>query len=213
MLMGAMLFFWISAAFMVGGILFFLMPLVGGHKRFAVGFALCLPLVAVGVYSLIGSPHMRDMPFAQRIAAQPETLPAEAVLVLLEEAIRKNPQDIQGWRLLARAQQSMGDFIKASDSWRALIARDDNDAEALGNLAQCLIEREEGLISDEAFDLLERAFTLDATDNATRYFLGLAYAQQQDTKNAISIWRALLAELAADHPLAQELKQRLAALE
>ena len=69
-----------------------------------------------------------------------------------------------------------------------------------------------GAVPPEAEAAFTEALKLDPKDQASRYFLGFAYASRRDSARAIVIWQSLLKDAPANASYRQELTDRIAAL-
>lgn len=131
----------------------------------------------------------------------------------LQDRLAKNPDDVEGWKVLGRSATVTGNYALARTAFKEAYDRTQGrDAAAVVGYAESLVLVDEREIDGEAADLFERALTL-APDNARALWYGgivayrrgnLALAQQR--------WIELQNhELPAD--LRQVLAQRLAELE
>ena len=153
--------FWSTAAVLAMGTVWYLVAPSArrGSPALASGLLVGFPLLAVLFYLALGAPicRMRRLPRVWRAGGKSATGCGAA---RLEAELRARPNDAQGWRLLARLRQGVGDHAKAADAWQRLIAlgEDDTqvDTEALTGLAVALIEQDGGVVSSAAFELLER---------------------------------------------------------
>ncbi len=194
------LLFWVMAALLVAGVSICL-------RRDRL-FALFLPLAGLLLYLMLGTPQLPDFPLQSRLNQPIEELPAGAIIVLLEERLRQTPEDVKGRRLLARAQASVGQIEAASANWLRVLETAGEDAEAYRALALSRIEGE--VIPDTSFEFLKKAYKLAPEDIMTRYYLGLAYAQQADIDKAREIWVSLLADVPAGLPVTNKIKALMA---
>jgi cytochrome c-type biogenesis protein CcmH len=183
----------------------------GGRWRpsaLLVGF----PLLAVLFYLALGRPDMPDAPLAARLAGPVENLPPDAVRARLEAELRARPNDAQGWRLLARLHQGVGDHAKAADAWQRLIALGETDAEALTGLAVALIEQDGGVVSSAAFELLERVRAAEPENLQAGFWYAIALRQQGAIEEARAAFVALRAAIPDGVPLAAMLEREIEAL-
>lgn len=107
-----------------------------------------LPLFAGALYWQLGSPGFADQPLAQRstpqrtqalpktnntpaIAPTDQTAQLQAFVTALETRLQKEPGDIDGWALLARSQDALGDAEQAAQAWRTLLTHDEDNRDAL----------------------------------------------------------------------------------
>ena len=213
--MGAFMFWMAGAAMAAGTARWLVFALPSGpdtrlRMSFIVGF---VPLAGLALYLALGTNGRADAPLAERLAGPLEELPAGAVLVRLQTELRARPDDAEGWRLMARLRRSSGAHEQAADAWRRVLELGAADAEAYTGLAQALIETEDGLIGTAATGLLDAALAVKPDDVAARFWRATAYRQQGETKAAIKMFRALMAELPEAAPLRAMLARQLAGLQ
>ena len=164
------------------------------------------------LYLALGRPDMPDAPLAARLAGPVENLPPEAVRARLEAELRARPNDAQGWRLLARLRQGVGDHAKAADAWQRLIALGATDAESLTGLAVALIEQDGGVVSSAAFELLQPRPCRRARKFASRFLVCNCLAPTRGIDEARAAFIALRANLPDGLPLAAMLEREIEAL-
>lgn len=140
------------------------------------------------LYFAIGSPGALDP--AQRRA--PQSL--DDAISQLEAELERDPNQVEGWRLLSRAYLAEGRAAKARDaSVRALkLVPDDPDllVEAAEMRALAAPERK---FDDEAVAMLTRALAAQPMHQRARWFLGIAQRQARQPAEAAKTWEPLLA--------------------
>jgi cytochrome c-type biogenesis protein CcmH len=185
-------------------------------KGLAVAAAALLPAVALGLYFLIGQPGLPGQP---RLA---ETLPATAeapdegeaaevarLVAELSQRMTERPQDPVGWRLLGRAQGSLGRWAEAAGSYARAVAAGGGDAETLSAWGEALIFAAEGQITPPVEEVLRRALAADPKEPRARYYQGLARLQAGDAAGALALWRGLAAEAPPDAAWASFIAERI----
>jgi cytochrome c-type biogenesis protein CcmH len=159
-----------------------------------------LPIVAVALYLPLGSPQLGDFPLAQRIRAPDATQPLDNLVAQVEQHLEKNPTDGRGWNVLAPVLARLGRYDDAVRAYRNSITYDGDSAERRADLGEALAAAAGGVVTSEAKAEFERAIALNADEVKARYFLGLAAEQDGRTAEAVSIWRAMLANAPTDAP-------------
>jgi cytochrome c-type biogenesis protein CcmH len=190
----------------------------GSAVPFAVAVVaiLVLPFAAWSLYAALGSPSLPDQPFATRTqAATAQTAEAAPphdmadAMAKLAQHLKEQPDDLNGWVLLARSQMSVGHFQEAADAYShaAQLAKDNLDV--IGDWGEAQVLAAGGKVTPGARDAFEK--TLKDPDNAprSRYYLALATAQQGDAKTALQQWVDLEAESPADADWLPMLRQRI----
>ena len=206
--------FWSAAAVLaMGTVWYMVVPLrADGGRWMPSALLVGFPLLAVLFYLALGRPDMPDAPLAARLAGPVENLPPDAVRARLEAELRARPNDAQGWRLLARLHQGVGDHAKAADAWQRLIALGETDAEALTGLAVALIEQDGGVVSSAAFELLERVRAAEPENLQAGFWYAIALRQQGAIEEARAAFVALRAAIPDGVPLAAMLEREIEAL-
>lgn len=175
-----------------------LRPLWRTRRVAGVAAIVGLTLATALAYFAVGTPAALDS--TQRRA--PETL-ADAI-TQLEAELARDPNQIEGWRLLGRAYIAEGNSAKAADALaRALkLAPDDPDllAEAAEMRALAAPERR---FDAQGVAMLRHAIQLQPMHQRARWFLGIAQRQAGQPAEAATTWEPLLAavDAAAATPL------------
>jgi len=130
-----------------------------------------------------------DAPRAQRpAAASPEVL---AMVARLEERLRSQPNDLQGWLMLGRSELALQRMAAAVQAYEHARTLDPNSVEATLGLGEALSMRAGGQISPEVASLFERALTLAPQNPEALLYGGFAAAARGDGAAARSRWEAL----------------------
>jgi len=169
--------------------------------------ALAVTLVAVPAgalwfyYAELGSPHLPDMPLANREPAEtPQRAEIESMVAGLESRLEESPDDLEGWLMLGRSRSVLGELDAAVDAYRRARELNADHPEMLGGLAETLVRRAGGVVTPEARRLFERLAEAEPRDPRAGFYLGLAAAQAADYHEALRHWRRLLARTPEDAP-------------
>jgi len=183
------------------------------RQRVAAGVVIAMPVLALGLYVVLGSPSLPDQPIAARLAAPIEKQEPVILAARLEAHLASNPDDATGWDYLARIYSSL--------------ERYDDEARALGNLirlrgasveletgyGEALTRANGGLVTKEARAAFEAGNKLDSQAVGPRFFLALALTQEGKKDEAIAAWHKLLEGAPEDADWVQMGHRALAALE
>ena len=144
--------------------------------------------LSFGLYNQIGSP---DAPSAR---AQSGELPdMEIVMESLQQRLADNPDDLNGWKMLARSQMTLQNFGDAVISYeRVMELEEGRNAQTLVDLALALLSRDGTPIEGRAAALIESALALEPNNPAALFYSGVASANRGDTDLAASRWEILL---------------------
>lgn len=156
------------------------------------GVLLSLALATGLLYTLVGTPQALDP--AQRHA--PETL-ADAV-VQLEAELERNPNQVEGWRLLANAYAAAGRTPDAQAALARALKLAPDDADLLTQVAEArALVAPDRRFDAEAVAILRRALAQQPMHQRARWFLGIAQRQAQQPGEAAKTWEPLLATVDA----------------
>ena len=173
---------------------------------------------SLGIYANLGKPNLPDRPLVARLAAAQEAraqrlsqedaevqVPDEKINIpedylklvkKLREAIKKRPNDEQGLRLLALHEFRIGKYRAARKAHTRImkVVGDKVTAKDYIDFAEVMILATNGYVSPEAEITLSQALKLKPNDGRTRYYSGLAMAQNGRADVAYRLWEGLLKE-------------------
>ncbi len=173
---------------------------------------------SLGIYANLGKPNLPDRPLVARLAAAQEAraqrlsqedaevqVPDEKINIpedylklvkRLREAIKKRPNDEQGLRLLALHEFRIGKYRAARKAHTRImkVVGDKVTAKDYIDFAEVMIFATNGYVSPEAEITLSQALKLKPNDGRTRYYSGLAMAQNGRADVAYRLWEGLLKE-------------------
>ncbi len=165
-----------------------LRPLWRTRRAAGLGAVAGLTLATGLIYFAVGTPAALDS--TQR--EMPRTL--EDAIAKLEAELQRDPNQVEGWRLLGRAHVADGNPGKAADALgRALkLAPDDPDllAETAEMRALAAPQRQ---FDAEGVAMLRQAIEIQPMHQRARWFLGIAQRQARQPAEAARTWEPLLA--------------------
>jgi cytochrome c-type biogenesis protein CcmH len=151
-----------------------------------------LAVLTLGLYRLVGTPAALE-PAATQV---PATLPD--AIAQLEAELQRNPQQVDGWRLLGRAYANAQQPAKARDAYAqaAQLASDDPDILVEAAEARALAAPQR-IFDAQAVALLQQALQGQPQHQRARWFLGIAQRQAGKPADAAKTWEPLLAQVDA----------------
>ncbi|RYF94383.1 MAG: c-type cytochrome biogenesis protein CcmI [Caulobacteraceae bacterium] len=177
---------------------------LAGGRAIATAAAVLAPLMAFGIYLVVGSPGRADAPMAARIAAwskaDPDTLTAAQIAAALTEVAKKTPNDPKLLQLLAKARLESDDPFGAAKALRQAVAAEPRNPELWTQLGELFVLTGNGEIGLDARKAFGEAQRLDPGAASPRYHLGLADIADGKPAQGLATWRALLADLLASDP-------------
>ncbi|MGC8202597.1 c-type cytochrome biogenesis protein CcmI [Aliiroseovarius sp. PTFE2010] len=192
---------------------------LGSSARLALGGALAASVLvgAVWGYQRLGAPALPDQPLAARLAAadqllanRPSQAAAEAempdqsvpdadprhleLMAQLRAKLADRPDDLQGFRLLARNEAMLGNFRAAARAQGRVLSLqgDASSAQDYADYADLLAMAAGGYISPEAERSLEAALKREPNHPTALYYTGLMFAQNKRPDMAFRLWRPLV---------------------
>ncbi|WP_343731743.1 c-type cytochrome biogenesis protein CcmI [Duganella sp.] len=182
----------------------------------AVALAFALVAGAGVLYASLGTPQALVAPAATPAAAAGQGLDphtsneAEAMVAKLAERMAREPQDPNGWALLARSYSAMGRFVAASGAYARLVALIPDDAQILADYADVLAMTQNQKLKGEPERLLARALAADPKNVKALILSGDAAFERTDLAAAAVHWQAALANATPNSEFAQMARDNLA---
>ncbi len=176
--------------------------------------AVFVPAVAFGLYGQLGSPDTPAMPFAER---QDERAQENQIVELTERLRRRLLQspdggETQGWMMLGQTYMRMGRFDDAVESFERLQDRPDVGSDNLSRYAEALIANENGLVTPQAKQVLDRAYQMDPLNPAAAYYRAVALEQAGQEREAYDLLRGRIETEVGFQPWMETFSTRLNAL-
>jgi cytochrome c-type biogenesis protein CcmH len=157
------------------------------------------PLLAVGLYLLLGKPGVADEPFADRLKAwtqsDPSQLDPQRMAAVLETVVKARPNEVEPLTYLARAQAMSGNLPAATETIRKATRLAPNRAELWGDLGQLLVMQSQGQETPAATAAFQKAAAIDPNDAAALYHLARAEVTNGQVAAGLNDWRLLLTKL------------------
>ena len=166
---------------------------IGAGRKSLLALLVVIPLAAAAGYALLGNPRALD-PLQRQARVTPEQI--EQMLGGLVEKLQKNPDDAQGWVMLARSYKVLGRFPEAANAYSHAGALLDQDAALLADYADVLAQANGGRLQGKPGELLARALQIDPDEPQALLLAGAAASERQDFAAAAELWSRLLAQLA-----------------
>lgn len=163
----------------------------------AFALAVFLALGAAVLYSQINS-----FPWDNPMAAEP--LPPghgalasggsmEAVTAALEARLQKEPNDLEGWRMLGRTYLVSGNAAKAATAYeKANSIAPAKDMGLLLDLAEALVLTEDATVQPRAKAIIDEALAADPGNEKALWYQGVMAVRSGDTETAKRNWTKLL---------------------
>lgn len=215
-------FILIAGAMLACSLLFVLPPLwrreAGGTARAApprqrwpvILVALLVPLLAASLYAVLGNPKGLAPPPEIALAADgvgPEQI--EGMVARLAQRLAKEPNDADGWRMLARSNETLRRFDQAADAYRHLLALEPDNPELLVDYAVVLGMTLNTSLAGEPEALIARALAIDPNHIQALALSGSAALERGDYAAAVKPWKKILAQVPADSDMGRSISANI----
>ena len=183
----------LATAVTLGVLAWVLWPL---RRQRALAWAAMVLVLGVGVlalYRLVGTPAALQ----QSAATAPSQSLEDAVLELQAE-LERNPNQPEGWALLARSQAALGNPIAARDAYaRAVQLAPDEPALLVDAAESRALADPQRRFDEQAVAWLRRALERDPSTSRATWFLGVSQRQSGQNAEAARTWESLLGSVDA----------------
>jgi cytochrome c-type biogenesis protein CcmH len=180
------------------------------RRAAAIAAIVLVPAVALGFYLKLGSPDVPGQSAFARTATPSGDQSIASLVSQVEAHLASNPNDGQGWQVIAPVYLRTGRFDDAVLAWRRAIALNGDSVVAESGLGEALVAAANGVVTDDAKQAFERAVAEDPHEVKARYFLGLADEQDGNRDAAAAKWRALLVDATGESQWANFVRAALA---
>lgn len=199
----------------------------GAWRISALALLAIAPLTAFVLYMSIGAPQSLSPEFHEALEAQmtdpaaalaalpPEERAAaiEAMVAGLAAGLEAEPDNPEGWRMLARSYAVMGRIEESVAAYRELVARTDPPVPAdWRDYAAALISASppDAPFDEELLTALNRLLALSENDPLALFYLGLNAQEGERPGQALEYWRRLMAVVPEDAPILPQLEALIA---
>jgi cytochrome c-type biogenesis protein CcmH len=170
----------------------------------AVVVAVAVPLLAGLLYWKLGSPEAFS-PIATPVDSAHQLNPEQVnqMVEQLAARLQKEPDNIEGWVILARSYYTMRRFPEAAAAYERLTALVPDEPDLLADYADALAMSKNRDLSGKPMELVNRALKIDPTHWKALAMAGTAAFDRKDYKGAVDYWERLRASQPADSPIVQ----------
>ena len=158
--------------------------------------AAALPALAAALYLYLGTPAGIDpvKPSAPVEALHAITDEQIANMVAgLSQRLKTNPNDAQGWSMLARSYSAMSRFSESAAAYAQLIKLVPDNAEVLADYADTLAMAQNKTLEGEPDKLVQRALQIDPKNLKALSLAGSGAFERRDYAQAIAQWEKIMA--------------------
>ncbi len=180
--------------------------------------AISVPVIAVALYGYVGMPQavFMDMPAQQQAgggSGAPMTAQdIEKMVAGLAQKLEAEPDNLQGWAMLARSYKVLGKTAEAETAYDRAGSFVMNDAQLLADYADVVVANNNGSFAGKPMLLITRALEVDPNNPMALWLAGTAAFQAQDRPKALRYFEHLLKQLPPGSEDAQMIESGIARL-
>jgi cytochrome c-type biogenesis protein CcmH len=182
------------------------------RRRYTVSQAfilLCLPVIGLAGYLEIGSPGTPDAPLAARIENPDDDV--DLLVAKVERHLASNPEDGNGWNVLAPVYFRVGRYDDAELAFRNAIRILGPDAERMNGLGETVVMRNDGIVTDDAQMAFQAALKLQPNNPRADFYLALALEQSGRRADALAAFQEIAKASPPTAPWMPLINQHIAA--
>ncbi|MEP6637142.1 MAG: c-type cytochrome biogenesis protein CcmI [Acidobacteriota bacterium] len=189
----------------------------GESRAGVIVLALSLPILATALYLQVGNPRERPT----RPAASQDEAPMadnnspvtqeriEGNVAALAKKLEQNPNDAQGWVMLARSYSSLEKYPEASSAYARATALKADDADLWADYAFALAMANGRKLQGQPIEIIGKALKLDPENAKALQLAGGAAFEAGDYKTAIAYWEKLMARTPPDSDVGAALSEKI----
>ena len=175
-------------------------------------FIVLIPISSLLMYSLFGQPAALDPLAISQGLDNPDDITPEKLTTMataLTRRLQDEPNNMEGWVMLARVQRARAHFDEAAAALRKALSlsRDDN---LLIELAEVLAQQNKGVFAGEPWSIIQKVLATDPHHENALLLAGSASYTEHNFQAALRFWERAREVVAADSPDAPELDRAIA---
>ena len=182
----------------------------GGKKWPTIWIASGLPICAIALYLLVGSPLALYLPEANQGQPQLSQKDIEGMVERLAEKLQKDPNNAEGWQMLGRSYAALQKMPEALDAYKKALALNPNSAQLMVDYADLLAFQNKS-IRGEPMRLIQKALQIEPNNLKALALAGTAYFELGDFKRAEEYWTKAKNLVPADSEFARGMTENIAA--
>jgi cytochrome c-type biogenesis protein CcmH len=180
----------------------------GRARGTALVIAVLVPLCAGLLYWQLGSPGAIGSALSHAEKFSPAQV--EEMVSKLAARLEQNPDDGNGWALLARSYMVMQRFDDAAKAYERATTSVKDSADLYADYADALAMTQGRRIEGKPLKLVEEALRLDPNHWKALAMAGSAAFDRKDYKTAVRYWETLLARVGPESEFAKSVTSNIA---
>ncbi|MGZ8269020.1 MAG: tetratricopeptide repeat protein, partial [Burkholderiales bacterium] len=155
---------------------------------------------AFGIYLVVGAPAALDPRIlaANDPAHAVDSKQLEAMVERLAEKMKQEPDNVEGWVMLARSYKHIGRFDEAARAYGHVLARAQPDATLLSDYADAVAMAQGRTLRGEPEKLIAKALELDPKHLKALALAGSAEYEKKNYAAAAKYWERMVPLVSSD---------------
>ncbi len=179
---------------------------VGGVKT-ALVIGAAIPVIAGLLYAKLGAPDaFSPLATAPQDQHQLSGAQIDEMTSKLAARLEKEPDNVDGWVMLARTYYAQRKFPQAANAYEKLTALLPNEADLYADYADALAMANGRQLNGKPMELVRKALELDPTQWKALAMAGTEAFERKDYKGAVTYWEKLRDTAGSDSPIAQQIQ-------
>jgi cytochrome c-type biogenesis protein CcmH len=178
-------------------------------KRTAVAISLSLPVFAIGMYILLGEPSAMSLVTQQARSAPADNQQMRQMIDALAAKLKANPDNPQGWAMLARSYKAVGQLQDAQQAFERAGAFVNGNPDLLVEYAELLGIQAGNKLDGRPEKMIQEALKLNPEHPMGLMLSGVALYQRSDFPGALAQWEKLLSMLPPGSEDAQQIQANI----
>jgi cytochrome c-type biogenesis protein CcmH len=133
-----------------------------------------------------------------------------AAVEQLAERLKDQPDDVEGWAMLARSYGMLGRLDDALPAYQKAVALNGRDARLLADYADTLALKNDRNLEGEPLALVERALKIEPTNVKALSLAGAAAFNRRDYAGAVRYWERVVQHAPSDSPYLPQVQASIA---
>ena len=186
-------------------------PAAPRGRKTAIAAGIAVPVLAIVLYLLTGTPQALSPEAATQGGSH--QLTERQIVEMVERLaakLKENPDDAEGWAMLAKAYSVMGRFEEARRAYAEAAQRIPNDAQLLADYADAVAMAQGRKLQGEPEKIIARALEIDPYNVKALALAGSAAFEKKDYGGAANHWERILKVVPADTELAKSVSSSVA---
>jgi cytochrome c-type biogenesis protein CcmH len=176
------------------------------------GFVFLVPVAASVMYAVMGQPLALNPAALQAEAEQGSDISPEKMTEMATALMRRlqdEPNQIDGWIMLARVQRAREHFDESDEAFRKALALSKDDNLAIEH-AEVLAQKNQGNFAGQPWAIIQRVLTADPQHLNALLLAGSASYSELNYRSALRFWERAREVVEPASPDAPELDRAIA---